>query len=47
MLHVEFCCIPEKLSLNSNVIMLLTSGINFHKTILHTKVFIPILKVAG
>ena len=46
-LHVEFCCIPEYLSLNSNVIMLLTSCINFHKNVLHIKVFIPILKVAG
>ena len=43
MLHVEFCCIP--VSLNSNMIMRLTSCINFH--ILHIKVFNPILKVAG
>ena len=47
MLHVEVCNILEYLSLNSNVIMLLTSYINFHNNILHIKVFIPILKVAG
>ena len=34
-------------ALNSNVIMLLTSCIDFNKNILHIKVFIPILKVAG
>ena len=47
MLQVEFRCIPEYLSLNSNVIMLLTLCINFHKNIAPIKVFIPILKEAG
>ena len=37
----------EELSLNSNVIMLVTSCINFHENILYIGVFIPILKVAG
>ena len=41
--------IPEKLSLNPNVIVPLTlfNVINFHKTILQSKVFIQLLKVAG